>query len=125
MGISTRAQGKRLVLLLWILVGFFYFYLSFDYIRVSRSDQSLADYLQYVVQIAGTEQRPAREVRALILIKAEELELPVQGEQIRVRGGGDTLNVILNYHVDIEIPLLQRAVYSKEFEHTAKYRKIN
>ena len=89
------------------------------------NDESLTDYLKYVVQIAGTEQRPAKEVRTLILLKAEELNLPVQGEQIRVLGGGDSLKVSLNYQVDIEIPLIQKSVYSKQFEHTVKYRKIN
>ena len=89
------------------------------------NDESLTDYLKYVVQIAGTEQRPAKEVRTLILLKAEELNLPVQGEQIRVLGGGDSLKVSLNYQVDIEIPLIQKSVYSKQFEHTVKYRKFN
>ncbi|PYS50124.1 MAG: hypothetical protein DMG13_21840 [Acidobacteria bacterium] len=124
MGIGTSANGKRLVLLLWILVGFFYFYLSFDYIRASMNDESLADYLQYLVQIAGTEQRPAKEIRTLILLKAEQLELPVRSEQIRVLGIGDTLKVSLNYQVDIQIPVLQTAVYSKQFEHTVRYRRI-
>ena len=114
---------KRLVLLVWILVAFFYFYLSYNYIRANMNDRQFADYLQYVVQIAGGENRPAKEIRALILVKAEELSLPIRGEQITIRGGGDSLNVSVNYDVDIEIPLLQRQIYTKKFEHVAKYQR--
>ena len=117
MPIVAGANAKRLALLLWVLVAFFYFYLSYDYVRVTMNDRQFADYLQYVVQIAGNEQRPAKEIRALLLVKAEELALPVTGEQITILGGGDSLNVGVNYDVDIEIPLLQRQIYTKHFEH--------
>ena len=90
---AASANSKRLFFLTWLLVAFFYFYLSYDYIRVTMNDRQFADYLQYVVQIAGDEQRPAKEVRALILVKADELSLPVRGEQITILGGGETLNV--------------------------------
>ncbi len=73
MGRNPRPQLRRLVLLLWILVAFFYFYLSSDYIRISMNDRRLTEYLEYLVQIAGNEHRPAVEVRALVLVKAEEL----------------------------------------------------
>ena len=114
---------KRLVLLVWLLVAFFYFYLSYDYIRVTMSDRQFAQYLQYVVQIAGTDYRPTKEVRALILVKAEELQLPVRGEQITILGGGETLNVAVNYNMDIDVPLLQKTVYTKKFEHYVKYQQ--
>src|SRR5213593_2809326 len=74
---ATPPSIKRLVLLSWILVAVFYFYLSYDYVRVSMNDRKFADYVQFVTQIAGTENRPAKEVRALILIKAQEFSLPI------------------------------------------------
>lgn len=121
---AAAAPGvKRLVLLVWILVAFFYFYLSYDYIRANMNDKQFADYLQYVVNIAGGENRPAKEIRALILVKAEELSLPIRGEQITILGGGDSLNVSVNYDVDIEIPLLQRQIFTKKFEHVARYQR--
>ena len=114
-------NAKRVALLLWILVGIFYFYLFYDYVRVTSNDRQFDDYLQYVVQIAGTERRPAKEVRALILVKAEQLQLPVRGDQIAINGGAESLNVTVGYDVDIDIPLLQRQVYEKHFEHRALY----
>ena len=120
---ATSAHAKRIVLLLWVLVAFFYFYLSYDYIRASMNDKQFDDYLQYIVHIAGDERRSPKEVRALILIKAEELSLPVRGEQITILGGGESLNIALAYDVDIEIPLLQRQIYTKKFEHKVKYQQ--
>ena len=117
--------GKRLVLTFWFLVAVFYFYLSYDYIRATMHDRDFTDYLQYIVQITGNEQRPAREVRALILLKAEELSLPVRGDQITIRGSGDSLSVVVDYNVDIEIPLIQREIYTKPFHHQANYQKVN
>jgi hypothetical protein len=112
---------KRLVFLLWMMVAFFYFYLSYDYIRVMKHDQQFADYLHHVVQIAGTEERPPKEIRALLLVRAEQLSLPIRGEQIAVAGGGQSLSVSVKYDVDIEIPLVQREIYTRRFEHKARF----
>ena len=112
---------KRLVLLSWLLVAVFYFYLSYDYIRASMNDRKFADYVQFVVQTAGTENRPAREIRSLILLKAQELSLPIRGDQIGIRGSGQSLNVSIGYNVDIEIPLIQTQIYTKKFEHQVKW----
>ena len=108
--------------MVWLLVGFFYFYLSWGYIRVTMDDQQFTDYLQYVVDVAGSESRPSKEIRALILVRAEQLELPVRGDQITILGGGPTLNVRVNYEVNIDIPVLQSTVYTKEFNHYVQFR---
>ncbi len=123
MATFAGARGKRIVLLVWVLVAFFYFYLSYDYVRVSSSDRQFEDYLQYVVQIAAVEHRPSKEIRALLLVKAEELSLPVHGEQIAILGTGNSLNVTVDYDVDIDIPVLQREIYTKHFEHKVKYQQ--
>ena len=119
----TGAHAKRIVLLLWALVAFFYFYLSYDYIRVSMNDQSFGDYLAYVVQIAGQDHRPAKEIRALLLVKAEELGLPLKGQDINILGVGDSLKVSVDYDMDIDIPLLQRQIYTKHFDHNVQYKQ--
>jgi len=123
MATAAGVNAKRVVLLVWVLVAFFYFYLSYDYIKVTMNDRQFEDYLQYVVQIAGNEQRPAKEIRELLLVKAEELSLPVSGNGITVMGGGDSLNVGVNYDVDIDIPVIQRQIYTKHFAHNARYQR--
>src|SRR6516225_8733683 len=123
MATATGAHAKRIVLLLWVLVAFFYFYLAYDYIRVSMNDQSFGDYLAYVVQIAGQDHRPAREIRALLLVKAEELGLPIKGQDINILGGGESLNVSVGYEMDIDVPLLQRQIFTKHFDHSVRYKQ--
>ena len=113
---------KRLVFLLWMMVAFFYFYLSYDYVRVMKHDQQFADYLHHVVQLAGTEEREPKEIRALLLVRAEQLSLPIRGEQIAVAGGGQSLSVSVKYDVDIEIPLVQREIYRRRFEHKERFQ---
>jgi hypothetical protein len=112
---------KRLVLLVWVFVALFYFYLSWDYVWASMNDKQFGEYLQHVVQIAAPESRPSKDIRALILVKAEELSLPIRGDQITILGGGDNLNVTVSYDVNIEIPLIQHQIYTKKFEHVVKY----
>jgi len=122
---SPKAHAKRLVLLCWILVGIFYFYLSYDFIRISRNDDKFTEYLQYVVQLAGNENRTSKDVRALILVRADELELPVRGEQITILGGGHSLNIAVAYDVDVDIPIFRKGFYSKHFDHKVVYRQGN
>ena len=122
MSVRPTTSLRRLTLLLWVLVAVFYFYLSYDYIRITTHDQQFADYVHYVVQLAGNQGRSAKDVRELLMRKAEQLSLPVQREQIIVRGAGDSLNVAVNYDVDIEIPLIQHEFLTRKFEHQVKYQ---
>jgi len=119
---GRTANTKRLVFLVWLLVASFYFYLSYDYIRVTMSDKQFEDYLHYVVQLAGNEGRPNKDIRNLLLVRAEQLSLPLHVEQITVRGGGNSLDVAVNYDVDIEIPLLEHEIYKKTFQHQVRYQ---
>src|SRR4030095_5695106 len=119
---GRSANLKRLVLLLWTLVAFFYFYLSYDYIRATMNDRAFADYLHRLVQVAGIERRSATDVRELVLVKAEELAVPLRREQVLIRSGVDTLDITVNYDVPIDVPLLQRVLYTKQFEHKVKYQ---
>jgi hypothetical protein len=122
MPLAKSPNAKRLVFLVWLLVAVFYFYLSYDYVRVTTHDREFGEYLHRVVQIAGIQQRPAKEIRTLLLVKAEQLALPVRTEHIAIAGGGESLSVIVKYDVDIEIPVIQSEVYTKRFEHKEKFR---
>jgi hypothetical protein len=124
MGEPEKPRKRRLVLLIWLLVAVFYFYLSYDYIQASVRDGRLAEYLDHVVQLAGSEKRPAKEVRALILLKAEELGVPLRADQIEVAGVGQAINVSVVYERDIEIPVVQRVIYKKEFRHKVGYHQL-
>src|SRR5262245_5001707 len=102
---APNIRARWMVLAVWLLVAVFYFNLSYDYVRVNTHDQKFAEYLQYVVQVAGSEHRSAREIRELLLVKAEELNLPIHGDQIEIGGSGTGLHVSVGYDIDIEIPV--------------------
>ena|SRR5215467_3769254 len=118
-----QLRRRQLTLLLWIVVIILYVYLSYDYIHVRTSDGQLGSYLDYLVQEAGNSNRPAKEVRDLILVKAEELSLPLRGDQIKISGERQNMQVSLSYDVDIEFPFLQRVIYHKVFDHQAAYHQ--
>jgi len=120
---SQQLRLRRLVLLTWVMVTFFYFYLSWDYISVTSTDKKFGEYLEYIVQLAGTERRPPKEVRTLILVKADELGLPLAADQVAISGLGQTLAVDLTYDVDVEFPGLERVLYKKNFQHTIRYHQ--
>ena len=118
-------QKLRLVVLaLWILLAYFYSSLAYEYIVASNKDKKLDEYIQYLVVLAGDDHRPTKEVRSLVVSKAEELQLPVRGDQVTVLGGGQTLKISVSFVVDINMPVLRRSIYKKVFQNEAAYRNI-
>jgi len=121
---DPKKNAKRLVLLVWVMVAFFYFYISYDYIRIEMHNDQFGDYLRTVVQLAGSERRSPREIRSLLLAKADELRIPLTGQEIKIGGAGSPdLRVALEYNVEVDVPILPRGFYAKHFEHKAVYRQ--
>jgi hypothetical protein len=120
---DSKKNAKRVVLVVWGLVAIYYFYVSSDYIRTEMNDDRMAAYIHYVVQLAGTEARTPKEVRALLLAKADELQIPLTAEQIKVLGVGQKLKVSVEYDVNINFPVFRYGFYSKHYEHDVAYRQ--
>jgi hypothetical protein len=120
---APNRQRRRLALLLWVLVAVVYFSISINYIQVSMRDKEFGEYIRHVAQISGEDRRLNKDIRAMIMAKATQLELPVLGEQIAIAGSGDGLNIAVDYQVDIEIPVFDRGIYTKHFSHNVKYVK--
>jgi cell division septal protein FtsQ len=119
--VQARQVNAKVALFIWALAAFFFFYLSYNYVQVTMHDKQFVDYLQFVVQLAGTENRSAKDIKELLLVKADQLSLPVSNEQIAIKGVGQNLNVIVKYDVDIDFPLTQRQIYTKAFAHDIKF----
>jgi hypothetical protein len=115
----------RLIFLFWLLIAIFYFHVSWDFIRTTMNDRSFNEYLGFVVQNAGYERRPGREIRTLLLVKAEELDLPIRNHHITILGGGETLKVAVSYEVDIQVPVFATGIYRKSYQHNAAYANRN
>jgi len=121
---AAKTKLRLVVLLLWILLAYFYSSLAYEYIVASNKDKKLDEYLQYLVVLAGDDHRPTKEVRSLVVTRAEELKLPVRGDQVTVTGGGQTLQISVSFVVDINMPVLRRSIYQKVFHNQASYRNI-
>jgi hypothetical protein len=110
------------VLAVWLGISIFYCATSWDYIRTNWNDRKFADYMQYVAQLIGEEQRPPKEARTLLEVKALELGLPVRPENITVLGGGQSISIAVAYEVDIQVPIFSRGIYRKSYQHKVTYR---
>jgi hypothetical protein len=120
---DPKKNAKRVIVVFWVMAALYYSYVAYDYIRTEMNNDRMAAYIHYVVQLAGTESRTAKEVRALLLVKAEELQIPLKPEQIKVLGSGQSLKVSLQYDVNIDVPIFQYGFYSKHYEHNIAYRQ--
>jgi len=115
---------RLIVLLLWIFLAFFYSCLAYDYIIASNKDKRLEEYIQYIVVVCGDDHRPQREVRSLVLLKANQLNLDLRSDEVGVSGNGPSLKIVVSYEVEIKLPILHRTIYRKPFQHEAFYRTI-
>ena len=121
---AANQNGRFVALLLWLLLAYFYTSLSYDYILASNKDKQLEDHLQYVVVLCGDDHRPTREIRSLIVAKADQLKIPLRGDQVGISGSGQSLKIGVSYDVDINLPIFNRTIYRKVFQHQAVYRNI-
>ena len=116
-----KSGRARLVLLLWLLVTIFYFYLASDYIQIVMRDDAFEDYLEFSVQLVGSQGRANAELRELVMAKAQELEITLDPDRVDIQGRRQTLVLRVGYDVDIQIPLISNAGYSREFSHEIRF----
>ena len=113
---ASHAQ-RYVAMFLWMFLGFLYVFLISQWLSVSNRDKLFTEYIDHVIQVAANEQRPAKEVRTLILIKAGDLFLPVQEDEIQITGKGLALRAAVHYKVDISLPIVNQPVYRMRFDH--------
>ena len=121
---ANKTRVRLVVLSLWIVLAAFYFSLAYDYIVASNKDKEFNEYLQYIVEVCGDDRRPTKEVRTLVLTRAEELMIGLRGDQVAVSGYGQTLKINVSYMVDINMPFFGQSIYRKVFQHETAYRNI-
>lgn len=116
--VMGRDAFRYMRFLLWFTLAAAYVSLASRWITLEIHDRAFAQYLDHVVQLAANEDRPAREVRTLLLVKAVDLSLPVNEDAIRVSGGGSgDLRAVVRYEADLRLPILEHLVYRIGFEH--------
>jgi hypothetical protein len=100
------------------MVAGMFFSLAHQWISFSSADKQLTEYTEGLVHRAALDRRSTKDERILIQIKAEELSIPLQPDQIKITGQGSKLNVGINYDAEIKLPVVRHALYRMEFAHT-------
>jgi hypothetical protein len=94
-----------------------FFSLARQWTNLTSADRQFTEYVDNLVHRSALERRPAKYVRALVLVKAGELSIPVEDQSITVTGLGDNLGTAIAYEAEIKIPLIDRTFYRMEFTH--------
>jgi hypothetical protein len=115
--LSPSGHRGYVALSLWLFVACIFFSLAWQWISFSNSDKELTEYVESLLRRASIDHRPSKDIRALVALKAEQLSLPIQVEEITVKGQGDSLQTTFAYGTEIKIPVLNRALYRMEFSH--------
>jgi hypothetical protein len=122
MSTSSGSFQRYLALGLWVLIGGLFLSLAVQWVSYSSSDKQLAEYVESMVQRAAIERRQARDVRTLVMSKAKQLSIPIEDEQLRITGQGDTLRTIIAWDAELKIPLVDHVLYRMEFNHNFGYQ---
>ena len=112
--------SKRLFLAAWVLAGFIYFIVAGAWVKLSTSDKAFNQYLVYVIDIAAVQRRPAKEVRSMLMAKAESMNIPLEEDEIRITHDGAALRATVEYQADLHIPIIDRSVYRVKFTHDVR-----
>src|ERR1051326_4066256 len=118
--VDTEIERQRqhyFAMLLWMFLGFLFVSIFSQWFTTNSRDASLTQYIDHVIQDAANQHHSAKEIRALILVKAGDLPLPVQGDGIQINGSGQTLRAAVKYQADIKMPILNQPVYRMRFQH--------
>ena len=120
---STQPSPARryVTLCLWLVVVLMFFSLAKQWIVLTSSDKEFTEYVESVLRRAAIDHRPAKEIRTLLLLKAEQLSIPVSEERIGVTGQGQTLGTVIAYDREIKVPMLGGPLYRMEFRHNLSY----
>jgi hypothetical protein len=123
--VQEKAVIRKYVALgLWLVVAGMFFSLARQWITYSSADKQLTEYTEGLIHRTALDRRSAKDERTLIQIKAEELSIPLQPEQILISGQGTKLQVAINYDAEIRIPIVHRSLYRMEFVHNLAYKEL-
>ena len=112
-----RSLKSYTALGLWLVLAFVFLSLGKQWIEFTSADKQLTEYVDSLESQAALQHRPAKEIRTLVLMKAEQLSIPAQDDQITVTGQGETLRTTIAYDAEIRIPVVDRVLYRMEFNH--------
>ena len=119
-GVTLRTHKQPThfaVLVTWLLVGVLYGPMINQWIQINAHDQQFVESLKDVLRIAAKQRPSTNELRALLLVQAKELSVPIRGDEILIRGNADMPRVSIYYDAGITVPILNWPGYFFRFNH--------
>jgi hypothetical protein len=112
-------KNRRFVIamLMWGFFGFICLCLVSEWVTLNRRDQVFTAYAEGVIQTGMQQGSSAKDIRALLLLKANDLLMTIRPEELRVTGSGQTLKATVRYYADLSMPLVNQPVYRVRFNH--------
>lgn len=106
---------------IWLFVAGVFFSLAGQWIIFSSDDRAFSEYTAGLLQRAAVDHRNNQEIRTLLLVKAEELSIPLRSDQIAIKRDRESIRTVIDYDTDIKIPIVNRVLYRMAFSHDLRY----
>ena len=99
------------------MVGLMFANITSQWIELSSSDKQLTEYAQSAIQVGPLDRRSVKDIRTLIQIKAEQLDIPVSHDSITISGEPPgQVRALINYESALTIPVVGE-LYRMQFRH--------
>jgi hypothetical protein len=119
---SKSPFHRYMWLTVWLFFAGLFFSVAGQWTNFTYADKQFTDYVDGLVHRAAIERKGPSELRTLVLLKADELSIPVHNEHISITGQGETLATLIDYDTEIRFPMVNRVLYRMEFTHNFHYR---
>ena len=114
---ARSSASRYIALCLWLVAAGLFFSLARQWIVFTSSDKQLTEYAESILLRAALDRRSVTDLHSLLLLKAEQLSIPVQRDQIKVTRQGEIVRTVIGYDAEIKVPLVRRVMYRLEFRH--------
>jgi len=120
--LSHTSSQRYIALSVWVVVFAIFSSLAWQWIALNSSDKELTEYVEGLVRRSAFDRRSPVEIRALVLMKAEQLSIPIHEQAVNVSGQGESLQTTFTYDTVINVPILRHELYRMEFTHQVRFK---
>jgi len=120
--LSHTSSQRYIALSVWVVVFAIFSSLAWQWIALNSSDKELTEYVEGLVRRSAFDRRSAKEIRDLVLLKAEQLSIPMPEQAVNVSGQGESLQTTFTYDTVINVPILRHELYRMEFTHQVRFK---
>jgi len=114
---QQRPAKQYIAVCVWLVVGLIFAHVTSQWIELSSSDKLLTEYAQEAIQVGPLDRRSVKDIRTLIQVKAEQLEIPVSRDGITISGEPPgRVQAVIAYESALRLPVVG-ILYRLQFRH--------